>query len=329
MKFNSDGRSLLSGGNDHLAQLWDVAAGKPQGSPLTHNHDVVVAAFSPDGRSLFTACVSRLGFDAAVWDLNAGRKRLDLHPPRPILKAAFCDQGRAILLGDDKGNLQLHDAFSGERIGPPLNQAGAIRSLDFGPNERTLLVGSDGGAVLWDWRARRKLKKLSFGPDAAEAYFYPDQSGLVLVQNGFAQVWDRNGDARKASPIFRAEGGICELAFSFDSRSVLIRDREGGARLWDIFTGKRIGPAPGRTGITHLAFSPDSRHLAVSGKYGGIALWETSQSMQGSAERIRLWAETVAGMELDSQQVIHLLDPDEVRRRRTRLNELGGPPEKD
>jgi WD40 repeat protein len=333
------GLSLLSGGNDHAAQLWDTATGQPQGTPLPHNYDVILAAFSPDGRSLFTACESMDGFDAAVWDPNAGRKRFDMHPAHRVFGAAFCDKGRALLVGDSEGNLLLYEASSGQSIGPPLKQDGpAYGPLEFSRDERTLLTGTSGGAILWDWSTRRQLKKLTVRPSdpaatppgaPTSAYFYPDESGLLLVQNGFAQVWERDGSVQKPPPLFHAEGGIGELAFAPDSRSVLIRDSESRARLWDVSTGKQIGPAPGHKGIAHLAFSPNGRCLAVAGERGRIALWETPQPMQGTSERLRLWVETLVGMELDGQQMIHSLDADEVRRRRARLDELGGMPNVD
>jgi hypothetical protein len=66
--------------------------------------------------------------------------------------------------------------------------------------------------------------------------------------------------------------------------------------------------------------------LAAAGKRGRIALWETPQPMQGTSQRLRLWAETLTGMELDEEQMIHTLDPEAVQRRRAQLDELGGPP---
>ncbi len=334
LNFSPDSRLLVSAGDDKFAQLWDVATGQPRRPPLPHDRPPSQAIFSPDGQLLFTI-YDGFGpeggprsrkYGAAVWDLNVGRKRFELHPQTPILNGAFCDQGRALLVGDSEGNLQLHDTTSGKPIGPSLKQSGPVHSLAFSPDELTLLTGASGEAVLWDWSARRQQRKLPAGPGNVHAYFYPDESGLLVNQNGFAQVWDRAGTARKAPPLFHSEGGIYDLAFSPDSRGILIRDGESRARLWDVSTGKRIGPAPGRTGIGPIAFSPSGRHLAVAGQYGRVALWETPQPLQGTSERLRLWAETLAGMELDERQMMHSLDSDEIQRRRARLDGLGGLP---
>jgi WD40 repeat protein/serine/threonine protein kinase len=327
LTFSPDGRTLLSGGDDKCVQLWDVATGRPKGPPLKHPYPLTIAAFSPDGRSLFTFCEDKQGREAALWDLDRGQKRHVIRVPQRLFGAAFCDEGRALLLGDHNGNLQDYDASSGEPVGKPLPLGGCY-ALQFSRDQQSLLVGlnSGGGAILWDWKTRRQLKKLPLGEGGTYVHFYPDKSGLLLLQNGFAHVWDQSGDARKPPPLFGAEGGIAELAFAPDSRSVLIKDSEARARLLDVATGKRIGPAPGQTGIVHVAFSLDGRHLAVADKRGRIALWETPRPMQGTSQRLRLWAETLTGMELDVQQMIHTLEPDEVQRRRARLDELGGPP---
>ena len=49
-----DGRTLLTGGHDKTARLWDAATGKPSGQPLRHDGWVWAVAFSPDGRTLLT-----------------------------------------------------------------------------------------------------------------------------------------------------------------------------------------------------------------------------------------------------------------------------------
>jgi WD40 repeat protein/serine/threonine protein kinase len=332
--FSPDNRYLVSGGGDGVAQRWEMATGQPKAPPLAHPHPVSVAVLSSKGRSLFTACnglerindTMKQAFHAALWDADTGRKQFDLPIPRRVFCAAFCDEDRALLVGDIEGYLQLYDTASGKPLGPSQKQHGSIYSLAFHNDGRTLLVGEEGQATLWDWSARRQLKRLPFGQGAVQACFYPDKSDLLLLQNGFAQVWNGDGNERKAPPLFQAEGGIHQLTLSPDGRGVLIGDVETRARLWDVATGKRIGPAPGRTDITRVAFSPNGHHFAVAGKRGRVALWQTPQPMQGSAERLRLWTETLAGLELDAQLIAHPLDAEEMRRRRARLEELGGPP---
>ncbi len=334
--FSPDGSALFSGGDDRVGRLWEVATGRPHGSPMPHKYPITLAVFSPDGRSLFTTCEGveqssgpvRLRWSSAFWELAAGRKSLDLRVPRRPVCAAFCDGGRALVVGDSAGEVQLYDASTGKPLGPPLMGRGSIHTLAFDGNGQTLLTGENGRAVLYDWKGRRERKRLPFGDSAVEAHFCPDGRGLLLVSNGFARVWDREGDECKTPPLFHTEGGIHRLSFGPDGCGILISDGENRARLWDIATGKRIGPAPGQSDTPLVAFSPSGQHFAVGGKYGRIALWQSPLPMRGSAERLRLWTEALAGLELDSQEIAHPLNALQLQRRRARLHERGGGPER-
>jgi predicted NACHT family NTPase len=53
--FSPDGALLATSSNDQTVRLWDVATGRPHGSPLTGHTDANTGvAFSPDGALLAT-----------------------------------------------------------------------------------------------------------------------------------------------------------------------------------------------------------------------------------------------------------------------------------
>ncbi len=115
------------------------------------------------------------------------------------------------------------------------------------------------------------------------------------------------------------------MAFAPDGRTILIVDMDKTASLWDVATGKKIGPMPSRRALCP-AISPDGVHLAVGGLNGVIALWRTPQPLDGTAERLRVWIELRAGMELDQEDIFRSLRPEALQSRRQRLEELGEPP---
>jgi hypothetical protein len=57
-----------------------------------------------------------------------------------------------------------------------------------------------------------------------------------------------------------------------------------------------------------------------------VRLWPITGPLIGEVERINLWAEVVTGMELDDAGTVKVLDAEAWRKRRIRLQELGGPP---
>ncbi|KAG2745936.1 hypothetical protein P692DRAFT_2062657 [Suillus brevipes Sb2] len=61
-------RLFVSTASDGTARLWNLATNLQVGPPLRHKNDVKCAAFSADGKLLFTACDDE---NAYVWDIQA------------------------------------------------------------------------------------------------------------------------------------------------------------------------------------------------------------------------------------------------------------------
>ena len=65
--FSPDGKTVLTGGADQTARLWDAATGRPIGDALIHRGRVVSVAFSPDGKSVLTGDDEK---SVRLWDVS-------------------------------------------------------------------------------------------------------------------------------------------------------------------------------------------------------------------------------------------------------------------
>jgi WD40 repeat protein len=123
------------------------------------------------------------------------------------------------------------------------------------------------------------------------------------------------------------------VAFSPNSKTILTGSADGTARLWDVRTGKRIGPPMRHSGwVPAVAFSPvDDDTIATGsadllGRTGKAYLWRVPHPVEGKTEQIVLWVQVITGLEMTRSGAFHPLDAQTWEQRRQRLEELGGPP---
>ena len=136
------------------------------------------------------------------------------------------------------------------------------------------------------------------------------------------------GAALKAAPW---GGGywLNRVRFSGDGKYAVAAG--GGLILYDLDTGKEVrrvmevgGARPG------LDVSRDGKYaLTLTGGDEGrniARLWKIPIPIGGDANRLSLWAQTLTGMELDSDDAARALDASSWQSRRNQLQQLGGPP---
>ena len=68
MALSPDGKTILTGGTDKTAQLWDARSNRPIGPPIRHQGPVVAVAFSPDSKTVVTASSDGT---VRLWDVEA------------------------------------------------------------------------------------------------------------------------------------------------------------------------------------------------------------------------------------------------------------------
>ncbi|MEP6518287.1 CHAT domain-containing protein [Microcoleus vaginatus] len=304
--FSPDGRQILTNGWDKITRLWDVSAAITAESEQIaaqktfqedvsknnaqlaifrgHNHDVLSAVFSPDGRQILSISGDK---KARLWDLK-GNVLTEFQGQEGVSRAIFSPNGRQILtLGADDKTTRLWDTQ-----GNPLSVlrgSGSlgIYSAKFSPDGRQILTaGGNGGGDdtprLWDLKgnllAELKPPEKLWGGIATSAVFSPDgRQILTASQDKKARLWDLKGNLLVE---FRGhEDGVNSAVFSPDGRQILTASDDETARLWDT-KGNLLAEFRGhRERLKTAVFSPDGSQILTVSLDHTARLWDTKGNL--------------------------------------------------
>jgi WD40 repeat protein len=202
--FAPDGKTLAVGG-ERSVQLWDLTTtGCPPISVLQED-EVFGVAFSPTGDLL--AAASGDG-TVTVWELN--------QPDKPLRKFSISESSNRV----------------------------AMYAVAFDPTDSALIAASaaNGRGFLWniETKAQTELPKGGTagqkGGTVGQIAFSPNGKWLVATASGKGEVI--LADPRGGNKLDQLGGGsenpIFGIAFSPDSKFLLIGDLDGVARLWNI-----------------------------------------------------------------------------------------------
>jgi WD40 repeat protein/tRNA A-37 threonylcarbamoyl transferase component Bud32 len=323
--FRPDGAVILTGAKDGRAVLIEAATGTPLCPPLEHKNWVYAVAFSADSRQALTG---HNDGTARLWDARTGKPLATLPHRSAVLAVAFSPDGQQALTGTYGDGCLLWDV-AGRRPLHTLPHRGPVRVVAFRRGGTTALTASDDKtARLWQVATGQPLgDPMTHQDRLTAAAFSPDGKAVLTGSDDrTARLWDA-ATGRPLGPPLPHQGPVRAVAFHPTRPMVLTGSDDRTARLWDGVTGKPLGPALAHDrSVLAVAFSPDGSVFATAGEDQAARLWETPGVLQGDPAAVRLWAETLTGMELDRHDAVRNLGPDAWRERGRRLRELGGVP---
>lgn len=276
-EFSRNGQVLLTASHDGTARLWDVNTGKEL-QRLGHfgPHSDVAAAFSPDGRVVFTGG----GLTLRLWDADTGSEqhRYELGLVWPTRSVAFSPDGN-LLLTTIYGTVRLWDARQGAEILRLTVDEGYPIASAVSPNNESILTGSrDGVARLWDVATGHELHRFTGHTGGVSSVAFSPNGQFVVTgsMDKTARLWDV---ARRTQlwAFTGHTGEVSSVAFSPDGRHVLTGSRDETARLLEVTSGSQLQVFTGHTGfVTSVAFTPEGQTVRTGSSDRTARLWDVA-----------------------------------------------------
>jgi WD40 repeat protein len=321
LKFSPDGTAVLTWSADHAVHELDLA-GRPRGPVQSHPVAVTVAAYTPDGRGYLTG---RADGVVQCLDRETQRQRYEVRQSSAVATLAFSPDGQTVFIGCTEGELAVRKVATGEPARDSLQNDAPVWTVVCNPDGRTLSLARGDCFQVRDLSTLQLVR--SRPAETRTLTCFPAGARVLLTKNGFLEEWSIAEDVSGRPTRFHPEGGVDRFVISPDGRTVLTSDiQQKPARVWDVATGKPLGPAPSVPGARPVAFSPNGRVLGAGTRDGRISLSETPIPLEGDPDRIRLWLEVTTGLELDDEGVVFPLTPETRSERAEQLRRLGGKP---
>jgi RNA polymerase sigma factor (sigma-70 family) len=257
--------------------LFEVATGREIRQLRGGQFNFPALAFSHEGKLLAAA-----GYDNSLrlWEAATGRQLRECQkgqvggPFEFHQDLAFSPDDRVLAWARGAGPITLWDVSTGKNLRQLKGHEGAVLSVSFSPDGRTLVAAGQDACRRWDVGTGKALGAL--GEKCTHAGLTRDGKVLASIHaGGLVRLWDVPGG--KAVRRWRAPSDqIRTVTFSPDGRLLATGGGwDSVVHLWDVATGKEMQPPGTHQGIIQaLAFGPDGTTLLAGSSDRRLCRWD-------------------------------------------------------
>ncbi|RIK36784.1 MAG: hypothetical protein DCC58_18865, partial [Chloroflexi bacterium] len=200
------------------------------------------------------------------------------HPDVALYSVALSHDDRLLASADREGGVAVWELATQRRLWSALLHTGAVRTLEFSPDDSLLLTtGEDGRAFTIDPNNGRELGSFGTGSSAIAVAAFDQDGDLVIYSNTGSPP--AAYAARGGNLVMRfadADDDVTSITPLPDSTEILVSGFYTTMRVWDTVTGNLVRTVSNMDTpyAQHIAWIPGSEHFIIVGANGYAAIWD-------------------------------------------------------
>ncbi|NQE36680.1 eIF2A-related protein [Microcoleus asticus] len=272
---------ILASVSNEVVKLWSLPSGEEPS--LKHTLKGYVLAFSPDGKTIATASISKdnpKNNAVKLWNLNGQELKTSEGHKGVVTNLSFSSDGQMIAFASEdntrnnntsEGNPVKLWHLNGEKI-ETLDEAAS--NISFSPNRPILALGGlDGTLKLWNFN-NKELKNLGKHEGRVTSVsFSPDGQMIASASelDNTVKLW--NIDGKDPKTLRGHDDWVTSVSFSPDAQIIACAD-ENTVKLWSR-DGKELATLKGLldSRIRSVSFSQNGTMIAAASEDKPVILW--------------------------------------------------------